>query len=60
MQPGQVAPNQNFLTRPPGPIPVSHGNVQQQVSPPPPTNTVLSACRCPPPLPRLVHACMLY
>lgn len=36
MQPGQVAPNQNFLTRPPGPIPVSHGNVQQQVSPTPP------------------------
>ncbi|XP_061702724.1 mediator of RNA polymerase II transcription subunit 25 isoform X1 [Syngnathoides biaculeatus] len=30
MQPGQVPPNQNFLTRPPGPIPVSHGNVQQQ------------------------------
>ncbi|XP_033999732.1 mediator of RNA polymerase II transcription subunit 25 isoform X1 [Trematomus bernacchii] len=30
MQPGQVAPNQNFLNRPPGPIPVSHGNVQQQ------------------------------
>nr|XP_057904410.1 mediator of RNA polymerase II transcription subunit 25 isoform X1 [Doryrhamphus excisus]XP_057904411.1 mediator of RNA polymerase II transcription subunit 25 isoform X1 [Doryrhamphus excisus]XP_057904412.1 mediator of RNA polymerase II transcription subunit 25 isoform X1 [Doryrhamphus excisus]XP_057904413.1 mediator of RNA polymerase II transcription subunit 25 isoform X1 [Doryrhamphus excisus]XP_057904414.1 mediator of RNA polymerase II transcription subunit 25 isoform X1 [Doryrhamphus exci len=29
MQPGQV-PNQNFLNRPPGPIPVSHGNVQQQ------------------------------
>lgn len=34
MQPGQVAPNQNFLPRPPGPIPVSHGNVQQQVRPP--------------------------
>ncbi|TWW70350.1 Mediator of RNA polymerase II transcription subunit 25 [Takifugu flavidus] len=32
MQPGQVAPNQNFLNRPPGPIPVSHGNVQQQHS----------------------------
>ena len=32
MQPGQVAPNQNFLNRPPGPIPVSHGNVQQQVN----------------------------
>lgn len=32
MQPGQVAPNQNFLNRPPGPIPVSHGNVQQQVT----------------------------
>ncbi|XP_038562328.1 mediator of RNA polymerase II transcription subunit 25 isoform X2 [Micropterus salmoides] len=30
MQPGQVAPNPNFLNRPPGPIPVSHGNVQQQ------------------------------
>ncbi|XP_030264522.1 mediator of RNA polymerase II transcription subunit 25 isoform X2 [Sparus aurata] len=30
MQAGQVAPNQNFLNRPPGPIPVSHGNVQQQ------------------------------
>lgn len=32
MQPGQVAPNPNFLNRPPGPIPVSHGNVQQQMS----------------------------
>ncbi|XP_049601309.1 mediator of RNA polymerase II transcription subunit 25 isoform X2 [Syngnathus scovelli] len=32
MQPGQVPPNQNFLNRPPGPIPVSHGNVQQQMS----------------------------
>ncbi|XP_076609112.1 mediator of RNA polymerase II transcription subunit 25 isoform X3 [Chaetodon auriga] len=32
MQPGQVAPNQNFLNRAPGPIPVSHGNVQQQTS----------------------------
>lgn len=31
MQPGQVPPNQNFLNRPPGPIPVSHGNVQPQV-----------------------------
>lgn len=31
MQPGQVAPNQNFLNRAPGPIPVSHSNVQQQV-----------------------------
>nr|XP_046271407.1 mediator of RNA polymerase II transcription subunit 25 isoform X3 [Scatophagus argus] len=30
MQPGQVAPNQNFLNRAPGPIPVSHSNVQQQ------------------------------
>ncbi|XP_012991351.1 mediator of RNA polymerase II transcription subunit 25 isoform X4 [Esox lucius] len=29
-QPGQVQPNQNFLNRPQGPIPVSHGNVQQQ------------------------------
>ncbi|XP_036945696.1 mediator of RNA polymerase II transcription subunit 25 isoform X4 [Acanthopagrus latus] len=32
MQAGQVAPNQNFLNRPPGPIPVSHGNVQQQMT----------------------------
>ncbi|XP_060921728.1 mediator of RNA polymerase II transcription subunit 25 isoform X4 [Labrus mixtus] len=32
MQPGQVAPNQNFLNRPAGPIPVSHGNVQQQMT----------------------------
>ncbi|XP_053299882.1 mediator of RNA polymerase II transcription subunit 25 isoform X4 [Pleuronectes platessa] len=32
MQPGQVPPNQNFLNRPSGPIPVSHGNVQQQQS----------------------------
>ncbi|XP_037112225.1 mediator of RNA polymerase II transcription subunit 25 isoform X2 [Syngnathus acus] len=32
MQPGQVPPNQNFLNRPPGPIPVSHGNVRQQMS----------------------------
>ncbi len=31
MQPGQVPPNQNFLNRPPGPITVTHGNVQQQV-----------------------------
>ncbi|XP_061906230.1 mediator of RNA polymerase II transcription subunit 25 isoform X1 [Entelurus aequoreus] len=30
MQPGQVPPNQNFLNRPPGPISVSHSNVQQQ------------------------------
>ncbi|XP_041827204.1 mediator of RNA polymerase II transcription subunit 25 isoform X3 [Melanotaenia boesemani] len=30
MQPGQVPPNQNFLNRPPGPIPVSHSNVQPQ------------------------------
>lgn len=34
MQPGQVPPNQNFLNRAPGPIPVSHGNVQQQVGRP--------------------------
>uniref|UniRef100_A0A3Q0RDY6 Mediator of RNA polymerase II transcription subunit 25 n=1 Tax=Amphilophus citrinellus TaxID=61819 RepID=A0A3Q0RDY6_AMPCI len=33
MQPGQVPPNQNFLNRPPGPIPVSHGNVQQAAGP---------------------------
>ncbi|XP_070779194.1 mediator of RNA polymerase II transcription subunit 25 isoform X4 [Enoplosus armatus] len=32
MQPGQVAANPNFLNRPPGPIPVSHGNVQQQMT----------------------------
>ncbi|XP_047428604.1 mediator of RNA polymerase II transcription subunit 25 isoform X3 [Mugil cephalus] len=31
MPPSQV-PNQNFLNRPPGPIPSSHGNVQQQQS----------------------------
>lgn len=31
MQPGQVPPNQNFLNRPPGPITVTHGNVQQQL-----------------------------
>ncbi|KAM8825372.1 mediator of RNA polymerase II transcription subunit 25 isoform 4-T4 [Synchiropus picturatus] len=30
MQPGQVQQNPNFLARPAGPIPVSHGNVQQQ------------------------------
>ncbi|XP_026019933.1 mediator of RNA polymerase II transcription subunit 25 isoform X1 [Astatotilapia calliptera] len=30
MQPNQVPPNQNFINRAPGPIPVSHGNVQQQ------------------------------
>ncbi|XP_028311981.1 mediator of RNA polymerase II transcription subunit 25 isoform X2 [Gouania willdenowi] len=30
MQPGQVPNNQSFLSRPAGPIPVSHGNVQQQ------------------------------
>ncbi|XP_013874225.1 mediator of RNA polymerase II transcription subunit 25 [Austrofundulus limnaeus] len=30
MQPGQVPPNQNFLNRAPGSIPVSHGSVQQQ------------------------------
>ncbi|KAM9843727.1 mediator of RNA polymerase II transcription subunit 25 isoform 4-T4 [Aulostomus maculatus] len=32
MQPGQVPPNQNFLNRAPGTIPVSHGNVQQQMA----------------------------
>ncbi|XP_022050670.2 mediator of RNA polymerase II transcription subunit 25 isoform X3 [Acanthochromis polyacanthus] len=32
MQPGQVPQNQNFLNRPPGPIPVSHGNVQPQMA----------------------------
>lgn len=32
MQSGQVPPNPNFLNRPPGPIPVSHSNVQQQVT----------------------------
>ncbi|XP_051995513.1 mediator of RNA polymerase II transcription subunit 25 isoform X2 [Xyrauchen texanus] len=31
MQPGQVPNNQNFLNRPPGPIPVTHGSVQQQM-----------------------------
>ncbi|XP_015248699.1 PREDICTED: mediator of RNA polymerase II transcription subunit 25 isoform X4 [Cyprinodon variegatus] len=31
MQPNQVPPNQNFLNRPPGPIPVSHNNVPQSV-----------------------------
>uniref|UniRef100_A0AAQ6APF6 Mediator of RNA polymerase II transcription subunit 25 n=1 Tax=Amphiprion ocellaris TaxID=80972 RepID=A0AAQ6APF6_AMPOC len=30
--PGQVPQNQNFLNRPPGPIPVSHGNVQPQMT----------------------------
>ncbi|KAG7459821.1 hypothetical protein MATL_G00214730 [Megalops atlanticus] len=42
MQQGVVPPNQNFLNRPPGPIPVSHGNVQQQsvVSGMPPVNQV--------------------
>ncbi|KAM9457109.1 mediator of RNA polymerase II transcription subunit 25 isoform 2-T2 [Clarias gariepinus] len=30
MQPAQVPPNQNFLNRPPGQIPVTHGNVQPQ------------------------------
>ncbi|XP_035389423.1 mediator of RNA polymerase II transcription subunit 25 isoform X1 [Electrophorus electricus] len=30
MQSGQVPPNQNFLNRPSGPIPVTHSNVQQQ------------------------------
>lgn len=42
MQPGQVPPNQNFLNRPPGPIPSSHGNVQQQVNEP--TLVGTSAC----------------
>ncbi|KAL4658293.1 mediator of RNA polymerase II transcription subunit 25 [Arapaima gigas] len=39
---GTVPPNQNFLNRPPGPIPVSHGNVQQQpvVSALPPVSQV--------------------
>ncbi|XP_037544632.1 mediator of RNA polymerase II transcription subunit 25 [Nematolebias whitei] len=32
MQPGQVPPNPNFLNRAPGPISVSHGNVQQQMT----------------------------
>ncbi|KAM3598776.1 uncharacterized protein V6R79_022420 [Siganus canaliculatus] len=32
MQPGQVPPNQNFLNRAPGPIPVSHSNVPQQMA----------------------------
>ncbi|CAI5676265.1 unnamed protein product [Oreochromis niloticus] len=32
MQPNQVPPNQNFINRAPGPIPVSHGNVQQQMT----------------------------
>uniref|UniRef100_A0AAR2L7E4 Mediator of RNA polymerase II transcription subunit 25 n=1 Tax=Pygocentrus nattereri TaxID=42514 RepID=A0AAR2L7E4_PYGNA len=32
MQSGQVPSNQNFLNRPPGPIPVTHGNVQQQLT----------------------------
>uniref|UniRef100_M4AUA1 Mediator of RNA polymerase II transcription subunit 25 n=1 Tax=Xiphophorus maculatus TaxID=8083 RepID=M4AUA1_XIPMA len=31
--PNQVPTNQNFLNRPPGPIPVSHGNVQQAAGP---------------------------
>ncbi|KAK3520098.1 hypothetical protein QTP70_013284 [Hemibagrus guttatus] len=30
MQSTQVPPNQNFLNRPPGQIPVTHGNVQPQ------------------------------
>ncbi|XP_060758239.1 mediator of RNA polymerase II transcription subunit 25 isoform X2 [Neoarius graeffei] len=30
MQSNQVQPNQNFLNRPPGQIPVTHGNVQPQ------------------------------
>lgn len=69
MQPGQVAPNQNFLNRPPGPIPVSHGNVQQQVSEP--TRCCVSArvsslvplshCLLTPLLPRgrLIYACLI-
>ncbi|GAA6074154.1 mediator of RNA polymerase II transcription subunit 25 isoform X3, partial [Tachysurus ichikawai] len=32
MQSTQVPPNQNFLNRPPGQIPVTHGNVQPQVT----------------------------
>lgn len=32
MAPGQVQQNQNFLNRPAGPIPVSHGGVQQQMT----------------------------
>ncbi|XP_056144009.1 mediator of RNA polymerase II transcription subunit 25 isoform X2 [Lampris incognitus] len=32
MPTGQVPPNQNFLNRPAGPIPVSHGNVPQQMT----------------------------
>uniref|UniRef100_A0A4W4EEH1 Mediator of RNA polymerase II transcription subunit 25 n=1 Tax=Electrophorus electricus TaxID=8005 RepID=A0A4W4EEH1_ELEEL len=32
MQSGQVPPNQNFLNRPSGPIPVTHSNVQQQLT----------------------------
>ncbi|KAM9393033.1 mediator of RNA polymerase II transcription subunit 25 isoform 5-T5 [Pholidichthys leucotaenia] len=36
MAPGVVPPNQNFLNRPagpgPGPIPVSHGSIQQQMT----------------------------
>lgn len=56
MQPGQVAPNQNFLNRPPGPIPVSHGNVQQQVR----TLTCCAVCaRCLLTPPGLVHACFI-
>lgn len=61
MQPGQVAPNQNFLPRPPGPIPVPHGNVQQQVgAPPPPFTQRCASCTCclsVPPSPGLVDAC---
>ncbi|KAM9393034.1 mediator of RNA polymerase II transcription subunit 25 isoform 6-T6 [Pholidichthys leucotaenia] len=46
MAPGVVPPNQNFLNRPagpgPGPIPVSHGSIQQQsvVGLPPPVSQV--------------------
>uniref|UniRef100_A0A7N8XM73 Mediator of RNA polymerase II transcription subunit 25 n=1 Tax=Mastacembelus armatus TaxID=205130 RepID=A0A7N8XM73_9TELE len=56
MQPGQVPPNQNFLNRPPGPIPVSHGNVPQAAGPnsqqPPvsgaPPNQVAQSGQAPP------------
>lgn len=59
MQPSQVAPNQNFLTRPPGPIPVSHGNVQQQVGSPPTYQRCVLCLLLPPPFPR-ARSCMLY
>lgn len=44
MQPGQVPPNQNFLNRAPGSIPVSHGNVQQQVNEAPLSAHASPAC----------------
>lgn len=44
MQPNQVPTNQNFLNRPPGPIPVSHGNVQQQVNKAAPFLLLAAAC----------------